>query len=521
MYLNTTDERIRSNPHVLNLYQYLENSKIDLDNSELYYDFPLYKNDDDQIVVSQLMLVSPVHGIIIFSCSDLNNHSTTRDYNAVIQELDEVNGQIVSRLFKYRGLRKGALGLNIPVRACIIALELNNKDKIPDSAFDILTTKGEINNFFLEKQENFNEYIFSETISVIEGGKGLAKNSDRDLDSFDENSKVWKISAIESDILRFDRDQKYGYMPPLEGPQRIRGLAGSGKTVVLAMKVAQTILRNPNAKVLYTFHTKSLYQHVKRLITRFYRQFHDDDPDFYNKIHIRHAWGGKTNPGVYYEACLNSETKPLTLTEAKSNEPNDPFSYCCEKLLEEDVKPTYDYIFVDEAQDFNKNFLKLCLKLAINEKIILGADIFQNIFQAKVPTAKDILGEGKDFIEDKFLQTCYRTPLPVLVTAHAIGLGSYGNQVQRIDTKSHWNDLGYHVIDKNDKDDFDENELITVERPADKSPTFNGETAQALINANHYDDLSKEVNGTVSKILYDIQNEGVNPDDVLGNVRLS
>ncbi len=84
-------------------------------------------------------------------------------------------------------------------------------------------------------------------------------------------------------------------MAVLDGPQRVRGLAGSGKTVVLAMKAALTHLRYPDAIILYTFYTKNLYQHIQRLITRFYRQFDDRDPNWSN-LRIMHAWGGGSNP---------------------------------------------------------------------------------------------------------------------------------------------------------------------------------------------------------------------------------
>ena len=76
-------------------------------------------------------------------------------------------------------------------------------------------------------------------------------------------------------------------------------MAGSGKTVVLAMKAAQLHINNPEEKILYTFYTKSLYDQVKRLITRFYRMTQDHDPNWEN-LHILHAWGGINQPGVYY-----------------------------------------------------------------------------------------------------------------------------------------------------------------------------------------------------------------------------
>ncbi|NDM57585.1 hypothetical protein GY108_30595, partial [Klebsiella pneumoniae] len=84
----------------------------------------------------------------------------------------------------------------------------------------------------------------------------------------------------------------------IDGPQRIRGLAGSGKTVILAMKAAHLHMTRPNDKILVTFFTKSLRSPIKDLVTKFYRHYKEIDPDW-NNIHIRHGWGGSNSSGTY------------------------------------------------------------------------------------------------------------------------------------------------------------------------------------------------------------------------------
>ncbi len=61
-----------------------------------------------------------------------------------------------------------------------------------------------------------------------------------------------------------------------------------------------------------TFHTKSLYQHVQRLITRFYRQFDERDPDW-SKLKILHGWGGSRVEGVYSYAADQHGVPPLNV----------------------------------------------------------------------------------------------------------------------------------------------------------------------------------------------------------------
>ncbi|HID20046.1 MAG TPA: hypothetical protein EYP28_03790 [Methanophagales archaeon] len=65
------------------------------------------------------------------------------------------------------------------------------------------------------------------------------------------------------------------------------------------MKAARIHSEDPDAYILYTYWTKQLHDYVKRLITGFYREFADVDPDW-TKVDIMHAWGGKNLSGVYY-----------------------------------------------------------------------------------------------------------------------------------------------------------------------------------------------------------------------------
>ena len=124
--------------------------------------------------------------------------------------------------------------------------------------------------------------------------------------------------------------------------------------------------------------------------------------------------------------------------------------------------------------------MRLCTKLAKNKQVCFGADVFQNIFQKRTPTAAEIFDDGTEFIKDKFLEVCYRTPLAILVTAHAIGLGVYGKQVQKIETVQYWNDLGYSVTSR-ESGEFVESEKVVVLREAKNSPTFSQQDTRELL----------------------------------------
>ena len=69
-----------------------------------------------------------------------------------------------------------------------------------------------------------------------------------------------------------------------------------------------------------------------------------------------HSWGGNVVAGVYSNQC-----KKYGLTPQKYDGRKTTFGIACRDLLEKvDIEPEYDYVVMDEAQDFNKYFYRLC-----------------------------------------------------------------------------------------------------------------------------------------------------------------
>lgn len=64
----------------------------------------------------------------------------------------------------------------------------------------------------------------------------------------------------------------------VDGPQRIRGLAGSGKTIVLALKAAYLHSQFPEWDIVVTYYTRALWQQYRDLITKFVFEFSRDEP---------------------------------------------------------------------------------------------------------------------------------------------------------------------------------------------------------------------------------------------------
>ncbi|UJH92078.1 ATP-binding domain-containing protein [Antarcticibacterium sp. 1MA-6-2] len=514
MKINSREKSYSSNPQALSFINHLKSneSKLDFVESNLYYDFPIFKDFDGDILISQLLIISKSHGIILVSFDDSKNTIKSIDGEFLIQEIEQLHSVIFSRLLRNRNLRKSKTELLFPITSFIFNTNLQADSQLED--LNCISNFSGLESFFEELNNNeISDSKYIELIATIEGANGLLKPKERPHLN-DNTKKGLTATEIEKEINTFDEFQKKAFMNEIIGPERIRGLAGSGKTVVLALKAAITHLREPDANIVYTFYTKSLYQHIQRLITRFYRQYDDKDPDW-NKLKIVHAWGNATNTGIYYEACEKNEVPFFSFSKAASKDPTHPFDYVCKSLLEvEELEKVYDYMFIDEGQDFPQSFIKLCLRICNKGRIVWAYDELQTIFQVKTPSIDTVLEgtEYKGLEEDIILYKCYRNPREVLVTAHAVGFGIYGEIVQMLDEKDYWNDIGYKVVEG----EFKEGDQIIIERPQENSlETISKHFKKnEIVSFNSYRDFEEELTECVKNILDDLSN-GLLPDDIL------
>jgi len=111
-------------------------------------------------------------------------------------------------------------------------------------------------------------------------------------------SRGAKLKEIEKGIANLDSWQKRAAIESPEGPQRIRGLAGSGKTVVLTLKTAYLHTQHPDWNIALTFQSRALYQQIDDLVTRFTFEHSNDRPDP-ERLNIIHSWGSRSRQGVY------------------------------------------------------------------------------------------------------------------------------------------------------------------------------------------------------------------------------
>ncbi|MCB9135285.1 MAG: ATP-binding domain-containing protein [Anaerolineales bacterium] len=340
------------------------------------------------------------------------------------------------------------------------------------------------------------------------------------------------IRELDNQIALLDIEQEKASIQIAPGPQRIRGLAGTGKTVLLAMKAANIHLKFPDKKILFTFNTQSLYNQTRSLITKFYRFYGEVDPNW-DMLHVRHGWGGRNRPGVYYDLCSRQGVSPLSLDDVRRMRTRlAPFQVCCQQALRSSISPEYDFILIDEAQDFPKEFFEILYHLSHEPHQIYWAyDELQSLSSLEIQKPEEMFGmeedgnprvsiEGDDYpggIEkDLVLHKSYRCPHSVLMVAHAIGLGIYSENgaVQMLQNRESWEAIGYTI----EEGELSTGSAVTIFRPSENSPNQIDEIyggSQDLITAKVFETREDELIWIAKSIINDVKNENVLPHDIV------
>ncbi len=357
-------------------------------------------------------------------------------------------------------------------------------------------------------------------------------------------SPVRCIGAVEERLKVLDEKQERVANEVPEGPQRIRGLAGTGKTVLFARRAAQMHARHPDWDIAFVFYTRSLYQLVRELIMRRFREITGGEEPNWAKLQVWHAWGGHDVTGFYREACRRWGHRFMTFGAARlrlgNRSDNSEFAYVCEQLEQELQRPQpfLDAILIDEGQDLPPAFYRLAhAALRETKRLYWAYDEAQGIGSLTVPTAAEVFGrdrDGKPSIDlsgsypsgirkAHNLESCYRTPATILVAAHAVNMGllRVGGPLQGVSTQAEWQNLGYRVL----SGDFSQSSVtagasvtITREQRASRHPVddLEGSSSECRpplkveICENERDIVQRVVSGVVRDI-----KEGLRPEDIL------
>lgn len=323
------------------------------------------------------------------------------------------------------------------------------------------------------------------------------------------------IKANNSKISVFDNEQMRASLTLTNEPERIRGLAGTGKTVLLAIKAARLHLKFPDKKIAFVFFTKSLYVQTRNLIRRYYLSLAENEPNWENLM-VLHSWGGvTTGDGFYSYICRQNGIK------AKSFNQGGSFDIVCNDLLDKDLNKIFDIVIIDEGQDFPLTFYKLVYKTLTDfRKVIVAYDELQSTNDVKIPNFEDLFGQTNDEVSklslkpenDYILKISYRNTLEVLVAAVSFGFGFYSDILtQIIQNSSTWDAFGFKC-----EGQFREGSMIIVERPQYNSPNRIEELFKHEPITIFYNNKSTELVDMICQEIYNlIFNHQVVPNDIM------
>ncbi len=348
--------------------------------------------------------------------------------------------------------------------------------------------------------------------------------------------------SLKSTFKQDDSQRSISMQLP-DGPQRIRGLAGTGKTIVLSLKAAITHKRLKDYKILYLFNTQSLYGTVSSLITQYYSSEAKKSPDFENNLHILHAWGGWSKPGLYSELCKRYGLIPLKFDQVRGA--NDSLKYIYKDLLSkvgDKLEPIYDLVLIDEAQDFPEEVFEVIFKITKNtnnkKRIVWAYDEFQSLKEASIKEPVELFGKdefGKPNMPNEVLQgeyaggiekdfilpNCYRTPRPILMIAHGIAMGIHSKPIHMLYGQRDWKAIGYtlkkpsglfisagDLVEVEREDASSKNTLEQLLKQFDKNPLD-------LIQFVSHQDENSEFLAVTAEISRLIKSEDVKPEEII------
>lgn len=390
-------------------------------------------------------------------------------------------------------------------------------------------------------------------LSIVSGTPLYQKPTYRVLSSSESRGNV--LQKVYQSLSKRDREQERigKQIPP--GGQRIRGIAGSGKTALLCQKAAHIHLKYPHWDIALVFFSRSLYPVIIEQLSQWLNRFSEEKIAFNpktSKLRVLHAWGAKKQPGLYRFLCEAVGVSPLTVQDIPESEryhPQRAIALACDRLLAQTAIPQrFDAILIDEGQDLlvdekiklrtRQPFYQLAYQALRpvhptqpqQKRLIWTYDEAQSLDNLSIPTPQEIFGEKLAHLlsgeysdgikKTEILSRCYRLPHPVITLAHGIGMGLLRREglLTGVRHPQDWEALGYEV-----EGQFQPETPIILKRPRKNSPHPLPELWKGdIIRFQSYATRREELTALADQILLNLRCEGLRPSQqilvlVLGN----
>ena len=353
-------------------------------------------------------------------------------------------------------------------------------------------------------------------------------------------SKGKIIQQVRSRLNQLDLQQEaIAKQIPL-GMQRIRGIAGSGKTVALCQKAALMSVKYPQWQIALVFFSRSLYSSITQQVDRWIRYFTQDRTGYNpnNGLKILHAWGSKQQPGFYGTVCKATGNIPLSVPFTLSSQPHEALAEACLQLLENSVIPQmFDAVLIDEAQDLMSDswhyqqkqpfyWLAYQSLRPVNpvspqqRRLIWAYDELQSLGSLKIPEPVELFGEelshlvtgqySQQINKTEIIPRSYRTPQQIVTIAQAIALGLLRSKVLTGSIyPEEWAALGWQISGK-----WQLGNKIALTRIS--SPNIIGELwSEDTIEFESFPSRQQELTSLTHRLKHNLTEDELQPENIL------
>ena len=413
----------------------------------------------------------------LFFCS-IEKNDKNKDFIEKLEQYSEDNSKQVYIISKALGttndydydISEIAIVLIPKHKITIINYGDNEQDDLEDFLYDLKEDLGHISDKYeyskilgrvrkwkdeeLFEIINVNDFEIDSFISSEVSANNIRKidllislliGSINDINKIGTTDPISLLEKVKRKIILFDgRQSNFIYGKTDKKRVTIQGLAGTGKTELLLNKLKEVYTNADNPIIAFTCFNKVLASELKKKrIPQFFNFMKvSEQIEWDSRLHVFSSWGRKFDPESGLISFISSKynTTYKTYSECKD------FESLCKSIKEElneqeSFSPCFDYLFVDESQDFGEEFLLLCEKIT-RKKVYVAGDIFQNIF--------DSVSDRKDIKIDFLLNKCYRTDPKTLMFAHSVGMGLYESPKINWLEDDNWEKCGYTLERKDE-----------------------------------------------------------------------
>jgi len=471
LFYNNIEESDINRDIINQIKEYIENNpteQIYLITAPLGENKYSYDYEENAIVI-----LSPKHKIIFLDLID-NKDDFEEYYEDFVEDLASISDK-----FNY----KKHIGRPRKWRDDLIVQEV----KSDVSNIEELLSQHRV----VESEERKTELMISLLIGSI-----------NDIEKIGVEKPETLLEKVKNNIILFDGEQtRFIYQQLDQKRVSIQGLSGTGKTELLLHKLKEIYTSNEENKTFFTCHNIALANTLKSRIPNFFNFMKVEKQIQWNEqLWLDRAWGSQKdkNSGLYSYICnfynipfIRFKKYPIEVTYEKI------FTLALEqinKIDKDEFKCAFDYVLIDERQDFPDIFFELCEKIT-SKQVYIAGDIFQDIFDNTI--------EKRVANVDFILNKCYRTDPKILMFAHSIGMGLFEDKKLNWLTNAEWEATGY-TVKKNDSEVCLSRESIRRFEDLELNDI-------STMNIEKYNNTS-QITDIIKKIKID--NPTVTPDDI-------